>query len=531
MNRPLTLALALALGLSVFLALILRLPNLDQRPFHNDEAVNAVKFRDLLTRGRYAYDPEEFHGPALHYATLFLARVTGWQRFEDTTEASFRWLTVLVGVGMIPALILVRDALGRAGTAWAAVCLALSPSLVFFSRDYIHEILLVASTLLLLASVWRYARRPGWGWAVGVGGCLGLMHATKETFVLNLVAMGSGYALLRLTEGSPGFGSAPQSVGLRAAAGQTAGARPRAVHALVGLAAWGGVWALLFSSFGRNPAGLWDSIRTYGPWLSRAGGESAHLHPWWFFVERLLWHSSGGWAPWTELGLLGLALVGVGAAFARRGLGEASGAFVRWLGLYGALLFALYSAIPYKTPWCILGVALVMTLLAGVGLAVLWGGVDRMPRRVGVAALTLCLLGHGAWQAWTLSHSPVATRQNPWAYGDTAPDIRNLTALIQQLTTADPAGLNLNIQVVCEQDDYWPLPYELRRFTRVGWWSELPPAPRAPVLVVSPRWAPHLDTDSAYVNAGAFQLRRGVFRACYVERGLWADFLGSRGSN
>ena len=58
------------LGLTVVGALLLRWPDLNHRPLHNDEAVNAIKFKDLWEQGRYAYDPEEYHGPTLYYLTL-----------------------------------------------------------------------------------------------------------------------------------------------------------------------------------------------------------------------------------------------------------------------------------------------------------------------------------------------------------------------------------------------------------------------------------------------------------------------------
>ena len=73
MNRRLSLVLFLILGV----ALALRWPKLDERPMHNDEAVNAIKFGDLWEHGRYKYDPNEHHGPSLLYATWALGRLTG----------------------------------------------------------------------------------------------------------------------------------------------------------------------------------------------------------------------------------------------------------------------------------------------------------------------------------------------------------------------------------------------------------------------------------------------------------------------
>ena len=54
-------------------ALVLWSLSLDQRPMHNDEAVNGIKFGQLWEHGGYKYDPNEHHGPSLYYATLALA--------------------------------------------------------------------------------------------------------------------------------------------------------------------------------------------------------------------------------------------------------------------------------------------------------------------------------------------------------------------------------------------------------------------------------------------------------------------------
>jgi len=56
--------------LVALVALALRLPHLAHRPMHSDEAVNAVKFGQLLEERFYRYDPHEYHGPTLNYFTL-----------------------------------------------------------------------------------------------------------------------------------------------------------------------------------------------------------------------------------------------------------------------------------------------------------------------------------------------------------------------------------------------------------------------------------------------------------------------------
>ncbi|MGE5361112.1 MAG: hypothetical protein ACM3NQ_19010, partial [Bacteroidales bacterium] len=70
-------ALALVLGLA------LRLPRLDARPMHHDEANQALKFGGLLETGQYRYDPADHHGPTLYYLTLPAA----WWRGQTTLAA------------------------------------------------------------------------------------------------------------------------------------------------------------------------------------------------------------------------------------------------------------------------------------------------------------------------------------------------------------------------------------------------------------------------------------------------------------
>ena len=109
--HPLTAILVLIAGF----ALALWPPRLDQRPMHNDEAVNGIKFGQLWEHGGYKYDPNEHHGPSLYYATLALSRLTGAPAdFDRFTESRLRLTTVVFGVGLILLLLLVATASANA---------------------------------------------------------------------------------------------------------------------------------------------------------------------------------------------------------------------------------------------------------------------------------------------------------------------------------------------------------------------------------------------------------------------------------
>ena len=173
-------------------ALAIRLPLLRQRPMHGDEAVHAIKFGDLLEKGVYSYDPYEYHGPTLKYLTLIPACISSEAKLTEVSELTLRIVPVFFGVLLVVLLLFVVDGLGRGAAIFAAVLTAISPAMVFYSRYYIHEMLLVCFTFGAIICGYRYAQSKSVGWILLTGIFLGLMHATKETCIIAFGSMAAG---------------------------------------------------------------------------------------------------------------------------------------------------------------------------------------------------------------------------------------------------------------------------------------------------------------------------------------------------
>jgi uncharacterized protein (TIGR03663 family) len=526
MNRWGALA---ALLLAVAGALALRLPRLDARPLHNDEGVNALKLAQLWQQGRYRYDPDEFHGPTLHYFSLPFLWLSGARDAGQLTEATLRLAPVAFGTAMILLLPLFADGLGRRAVVWAAVFTAVSPAMVFYSRYFIHEMLLVFFTTLTLGAGWRYhrTRRARWAAATGLG--VGLMWATKETFVLALAAM--AVALLVPQASRLRQSLRPASLQSETAGGTPAGtgasheacaACPFRRHVVLAIGAAFVVWLVFFSSFFTNWPGLADSFRTYLPWLKRAGGASPHIHPWSFYLERLAWFHPAKGPVGSEGLILMLAAIGVGVSL----FGKKS-PLHRFLVIYTLALTAIYSLISYKTPWCLLGFFQGLVLLAGVGAAALVEWTRGRVAKWILAALLAAATAQLAWQAWRTSFVYFADRRNPYCYSQTVPDALKLVRRIEGIAQVSPAGNRTVVKVIVPNSGYGPLPWYLRRFEHVGWYDALPADPFAPIIVVSSKLDARLDEKSGkqWIMTGLFELRPTVFLELYVELELWKKYV------
>jgi len=447
---------------------------------------------------------------------------------------------VLFGAGLVLLVGLMWDGLGRAAALVAALFTAISPAMVYYSRYYIQEMLLVFFTFLALAAGWRYVRSRSVWWALVAGAAVGLMHATKETWILSvgamLVALGLAWIWSRRTEPS-----AP-AVHLRRIRGvPPTGTRPAIVvwHLAGAVAAAAIVSALFYSSFFKHPAGVLDSFRAYVTYLTRGGGDSIHVHPWHYYLGILALAKDGAWVGWSDLPsvlcgpgpiwteglILALAAVGVVAAATGKGVRGASLHLLRFLAIYTVVLTAVYSVIPYKTPWCALGFLHGMILLAGVGAVALVRWLRCLPlQALGCAVLAVGTV-HLGWEAHRTAFRLHSDWRNPYAYAQTYPNVFRLIERVEDLAKVHPDGRRMLVKVI-SPENYWPVPWYLRRFERVGYWNAPPPDADAPVIIASAEIAEALDRRlrNQYQEA-LFGLRPGAFLVLYVQKDLWKAYL------
>jgi uncharacterized protein (TIGR03663 family) len=530
--------------------LLFRVTALGLRPMHHDEANQALKFGALLEQGEYRYDRTDHHGPSLYYLTWPFARLLAGGALASQSEKTLRLVPVCFGLATILLFLLFLPSLGRPAVILSALGLALSPAFVYFSRFYIQETLLVFFLTAFLASLWRYVLQPAAGWALGIGFFAGMMYTTKETSVIAFAAAAAALLLTAVSERKKkkdrergtrksreasehclderGQGEAREPKPRKG--GQKSGAR--FWHLFVAFGAWLLVTFLLFSSFLQNPKGIIDSVVSFKIYFVRASESAFHIQPWHYYLKLLAFSRPKGGPIWSEAFLLALALAGSAAAFRTSRNPYPGRSFLKFIFFYTVTAMALFSFIPYKTPWNLLSFHLGFILLAGAGAAIIVGGCRKIGCRAGAIVLLTAGFSHLGWQSYRANFVLPADPANPYVYAQTSPGFLKLVRRVEDIASVHPEGRKMLIKVVAGPYETWPLPWSLRKFERVGYWQkagEVSLSDRPALVIASAEEATVLEPFiSAIYRSEYYELRPNVLLVLFVRTDLWEDYLKSR---
>ncbi|GAA5484138.1 flippase activity-associated protein Agl23 [Haloferula sargassicola] len=470
------------------LAGALRFHDLGQRPLHADEATGArITGRALEGQG-YRFDPTHYHGPVLHRLGQLASLAAGHRRWADMEITPLRAVTAGAGLLTVALPLFGVRRYGQPAMLFAALLLATSPMLVYYSRMFIHETLLALFGLLVFAQL--SLRRHLWL----IGLWAGLMWATKETFVISLAAWAAAAFACWLLLGK----NRPHPRELLRRHGRDA-ALGLAVFLLVSIG--------FYTDGFRHGRGAWDAVHTYFVYHPTEG----HEKPFAWYLQLLgLSETRGGLWWWTGAPLLLAILTAVRSLSPR----SPNPATVRFLAIATLLHLLAYSVISYKTPWLMVLPLAHILLLAGLSVAF-------FPKRPALrVAAGLGLAGVIAWQLVQTVRSsfqfPTEAR-NRFAYVPTSPDIAGLTPWLEQLDAAQP---DLPLQpILVVGSDYWPLPWYLRRYEQVGFYPE-PPAEidRMPLVFATGDLTEQLIATHVPVPRG---LRDGLPITVWVRSDFW----------
>src|SRR5579885_1554696 len=193
----------------ILLGAVLRFVDLGARPLHFDESEHAYFSLGLLHNLQhwgwcvglnnppagyscYQYDPL-LHGPFQFHALELVYQVSQWLGAPDNgvNTTTVRIAAALLGTVLVGLPYFLRDYLGTIGAWLACFLLAVSPSMVYFSRFAREDIYMACFTLLMVVAVARYIRERRMHWLVLAAAGFALSYATSEATFLTIAVFGS----------------------------------------------------------------------------------------------------------------------------------------------------------------------------------------------------------------------------------------------------------------------------------------------------------------------------------------------------
>lgn len=552
-------------------AIALRLFWLTLKPFHHDEGVNGFFLTGLFRDGIYKYDPSNYHGPSLYYFALFSSYIFGLNDF------AIRFVTVVFGVLTVALVFSLRRYLGTIGTLVAASFVALSPGLTYFSRYFIHEIMLVFFTLAVAVCILKFleGERPTQSAiaamsitlficlipialygasAVGSGNQVSLFVARFLFLALSIAAVYlMMQKLLKWNEGRPMYlllasGAAVMTFTTKETSFISLGTMLIAIFCV---RFWQQITERLklqSASTLKEPVDL--SLKTFKSRLEESQNSSALLFLCAvvfiflgivffssFFTNEKgiadafeaynIWartgskdHAQNGtsgylrWLLMIEPAILILAVIGTVIAFQK-----AKHRFAMFAALWAFGLLAAYSIIPYKTPWIAINFVLPMALIAGYGINELATNKEILNRMV-----ALILAGIGfiscAYQTIELNFYSYDNEQRPYVYVHSLRSMKEMMREIEQIS--ERAGTGKQTVIVVAAPEHWPLPWTLHEYKRVGFHGTVIKEPNAEVVIGSAVQAAELEKNysASHQLNGKYALRPGVDLLLYVRKDL-----------
>ncbi|WP_332450705.1 flippase activity-associated protein Agl23 [Methanoculleus sp.] len=166
--------------------IILRFYSLDLKLFHHDEAIHAWFSYKILTEGTYLYDPM-YHGPLRYYVTAGMFALFG------DSDLVGRLVPALLGTLLVPLLypIYKLGYLDKKQTLVAALFLAVSPNMVYFSRFLRDDPFIIFFTMVLLVALLYYFERGQMRYALLAGTAIGLGISTMENMPIVILIFGA----------------------------------------------------------------------------------------------------------------------------------------------------------------------------------------------------------------------------------------------------------------------------------------------------------------------------------------------------
>ncbi|MBC7900644.1 MAG: glycosyltransferase family 39 protein [Saprospiraceae bacterium] len=554
------------------IAALLRFYQLGLKPFHHDEGVNGFFLTTLFRSDVYRYDPANYHGPTLYYISLVFAKVFGLE------TVPVRASVAIFGVLTVVLALFLRRYIGRIGSLFAALFLALSPGMVFISRYFIHEIFFVFLSLAIVLSILFFLEKRKAGvFAIGWMALILLICFLPST--LNLAGMWAGenstalwsyriglflleavlvFFVMRMlilwNEGRPIYILlASASAALMFATKETAFIT-LGTMLIACVCVW--LWTKIYGKT-PEPAGadeLSGESISWAGFRKVLGGKTdviliivaalvvfVYVNVLFFSsfftypegVQKAIdaytiWMKTGskdhtqngfwGYLKWMwriEAPILLLSALGTLIALLKPRHRVAV-----FVGFWAFGLAAAYSIIPYKTPWLALSFILPMCIAAGYAINELFASQNVISKIAG-GTLAAAATGVLAYQTYDINFVRYDDNDLPYIYAHTRRQYLDMINEIDRYAEKSGKGRDAAVQIV--SPDYWPMVWDVKDYPKAVFHGTTADAAGAEMIVAKKK-----DQDEEVIRkysadyrfVGMYGLRPGVDLVLLVRKDL-----------
>lgn len=444
-------------------AIISRVYELDYRPMHVDEAVHAVKFGDLLEKGLYKYDPIEYHGPVLNYLSLIPSIFTGKTKFSELTEYDLRIIPVIASIILLLLILTLFKEFNYKYILLLLFLTAFSSMNLFYNRYYIQESLLVSFSFSSIVSLYHFCKSKNLLWLIGAGFFAGLAASSKETWIITL---GASIISLLILIPSPKKWISQKSIR----------------YSFLFLLPFIIVIFLFYTSFFSNMHGIIDFIEAFINYFNKAGNYHDHNHAWYYYFFLVTFSNIDGYY-FTEIIVLLFFAAGTYQIYSHW---RETNIFIRFILLFTIINIIVYSVIPYKTPWTMMTFWQGIIFIAAYSLSELK---VLIKNKVWVYLVILILIQQ-LYQSYIINYAYSFHPQNPFVYSHSTNDVKTIGKEIENIIGDD---INSAIYVAAPENDYWPLPWYLRKTKNISWNDKInDDVYKYPIIIASPEYESEL---------------------------------------
>jgi uncharacterized protein (TIGR03663 family) len=428
----------LLLTVVILIGTFLRIHNLDLKPLQYDEGVNIGLCHDVVKTGIYHYDPDKFHGPLFFHLESLAFKIN-----HSESPVTARLVPVFFGILSILCISLIaKIASNRIVSLLVGLSYAISPGCVYFNRDNIHEStfsFFVLLTLLALCVATKDSKEiidSSYNKiralvTITLGLSLSGMICTKETYIISSLSLIVGF-----------YGTLKKI-------------KKRDI--LIALSLTVGISLLIYSSWGKEFSFLEKFFSSILNWSKTAVGKgtdaSVQIRP------PDYWLSLLGSYEWVgSLGLISCIWLAWGFLLGKKPI---ENPIQKYTAIFCMMQIAIYSAILYKTPWCIISILPPLMICW-------WYALEKINDRFFKSApLTLVILGlvpltHDSIKCYQLNYQRYDCISERYAYTSTSRDIfRFLKTMGNRFSEGSEGAFILK--------DPFPLPNYLEPKYKIDW--------------------------------------------------------------